>query len=70
MMEAYSSQRLVLENFPIEQERLRLASNYDFSQPPHEGRLWYECMGWAMTGERWRKLVMAAMAEFQEPSCR
>lgn len=70
MMDAYSSQRLVLESFPLDQERLRLAPSYDFSQPPHEGQLWYECMGWPMTGERWRELAHAAMLEVQEPSCR
>jgi LmbE family N-acetylglucosaminyl deacetylase len=69
MMEAYSSQRLVLENFPIDKERLRAAPDYDFSQPPHAGKLWYECMGWSMTGERWRKLAMTALAEFQELQC-
>ena len=62
MMDAYASQRLVLQNFPITPERLRLAPEYDFWQPPHPGRLWYECMGWSMTGARWRELSAAALA--------
>jgi LmbE family N-acetylglucosaminyl deacetylase len=69
MMDAYASQRLVLEHFPIDQERLRLAPEYDFSEPPHEGKLWYECMGWPMTGGRWRELATSAIAEPQEHSC-
>lgn len=69
MMGAYTSQRLVLENFPIDCEPLRVAPDYDFSQPPHPGKLWYECMGWPMTGERWRELAAASLAA-QEPSCR
>lgn len=69
MMGAYTSQRLVLENFPIDCEPLRLAPDYDFSQPPHPGKLWYECMGWPMTGERWRELAAASLAG-QEHSCR
>ena len=70
MMDAYVSQRLVLENFPIDCERLRLAPDYDFSEPPHSGKLWYECMGWPMTGVCWRELATAAQACLQEHSCR
>lgn len=69
MMDAYASQRLVLENFPVDQERLRLAPEYNFSEAPHDGKLWYECMGWPMTGTRWRELVATAIAETQEHSC-
>jgi N-acetylglucosamine malate deacetylase 2 len=69
MMDAYASQRLVLEKFPIDQERLRLAPDYDFSEPPHQGKLWYECMGWPMTAARWRELAATAIAEAQEHSC-
>jgi LmbE family N-acetylglucosaminyl deacetylase len=69
MMDAYASQRLVLENFPIDHECLRFAPEYDFNQPPHSGKLWYECMGWAMTGLRWRELANAALV-LRERSCR
>jgi LmbE family N-acetylglucosaminyl deacetylase len=62
MMDEYKSQRLVLENFPIVGERLRIAPVYDFSRPPHEGKLWYECMGWPMTGARWRELAGPAQS--------
>jgi hypothetical protein len=70
MMDAYASQRLVLENFPIDCERLRLAPGYDFSEPPHSGKLWYECMGWPMTGARWRELATLALIDQQEHACR
>lgn len=70
MMDEYASQRLVLENFPIDRERLRLAPEYNFSEPPHSGKLWYECMGWPMTGARWRELATSALARLQEHSCR
>ena len=70
MMDAYASQRLVLENFPIDCERLRLAPRYNFNEPPHSGKLWYECMGWPMTGARWRELATSALANLQEHSCR
>ena len=69
MLDAYASQRLVLESFPIDRERLRLAPEYNFGEPPHAGRLWYECMGWPMTAARWRELAARALAEAQEHSC-
>ena len=69
MMNEYKSQRLVLDNFSIAGEKLRIAPEYDFSQPPYEGKLWYECMGWAMTGARWRELAAAASSRAQECSC-
>jgi len=69
MMDEYKSQRLVLENFPIGGEKLRIAPECDFSQPPHEGKLWYECMGWTMTGARWRDLASAGCSQAQECSC-
>jgi LmbE family N-acetylglucosaminyl deacetylase len=70
MFDAYTSQHLVLKDFSTERELFRPAPKYDFSQPPHEGKLWYECMGWPMTGKRWRELAAAAIAEFREHSCR
>jgi LmbE family N-acetylglucosaminyl deacetylase len=70
MMDAYVSQRLVLGNFPVDYERLRLAPEYNFSEPPHSGKLWYECMGWPMTGAHWRELATLALAGRQEHSCR
>jgi len=69
MLDAYASQRLVLENFPIDEERLRLAPEYNYGEPPHAGKLWYECMGWPMTASRWRELAATAIAEAQEHSC-
>jgi LmbE family N-acetylglucosaminyl deacetylase len=65
MLDDYRSQRLVLENFPLVAERFRIAPAYDFSHPPHNGRLWYECMGWAMTGARWRQVALAATEQAQ-----
>lgn len=68
MFREYPSQHQVLESFRIDRERFRLAPAYDFRKPPHEGKLWYERLGWAMTGERWRTL--AAARPERELSCR
>ena len=66
MMAEHSSQRQVLSGFSIDEERFRLAPNYDFSLPPHPGPLWYECMGWEVTGAQWRSLAGIEIREMQE----
>jgi|SRR5215472_6488839 len=68
MFEEYPSQQAVLKSFGMDCEQFRVAPAYDFHQPPHEGKLWYECLGWPMSGERWRAL--AAAAPERELSCR
>ncbi len=70
MLDAYASQHLVLSAFDTTQERWRKAPECDFAQPPHAGKLWYECMGWPMTGENWRALAAKTIAAIQERACR
>ena len=67
MCSCYFSQANVLRDFPLEPERLRRAPVYDFLQPPHSGKLWYEQMGWPMTGSQWCKLARQAMERFSWP---
>lgn len=68
MFRQYRSQQGVLESFAMDCERFRRARAYDFLKPPHAGKLWYECLGWPMTGERWRAL--ARTRPERELSCR
>lgn len=63
MMKAYRSQWRVLQSFEIGSELIRPAPAYDFTRPPHSGKLWYECLGWSMTGDRWRCLARQAIDE-------
>jgi LmbE family N-acetylglucosaminyl deacetylase len=63
MFECFATQRDMLRNFPIDVERFRPAPVYDFRQPPHPGRLFYEQFEWGVNGERWRALALAALAE-------
>jgi LmbE family N-acetylglucosaminyl deacetylase len=63
MIDSYRSQWRVLQSFGVDSEMLRTAPRYDFSRPPHPGNLWYECLGWQMTGLKWRSLAAAAMAQ-------
>lgn len=50
MFEAYTSQGNIASAFDARVERLRPLHRYDFSQPPHEGKLNYEIWCWEMTG--------------------
>jgi N-acetylglucosamine malate deacetylase 2 len=63
IFECYESQRQVLQQFPILREPVRVAPEYDFARPPHEGGLFYEQFEWGMTGNRWRHLVSVAFRD-------
>lgn len=57
MLDCFRSQADMLKHFGTEVERFRAAPVYDFSQPPHGGRLYYEHFNWGITGERFRELA-------------
>ena len=69
MLAAYVSQQVVLSGFSIGLERLRPAPAYDFTSAPHPGKLWYESLGWPMTGERWREIAAGFLGDFAEKPC-
>lgn len=50
MFDAFHSQRPVLDLLWSDVERFRLAPDYDFARPPHEGPLFYEIRGFPSTG--------------------
>lgn len=64
----HASQRHVLKNFPLGAEPIRRAPEYDFTQPPHPGMLYYEQFQWGVTGAQWRKLAGAAFQELGIPT--
>jgi LmbE family N-acetylglucosaminyl deacetylase len=61
MIEAHATQRLVIDRFPIDYERFRMAPAYDFTKPPHDGTLHYERYNWGMSGSRFRSLAADAL---------
>jgi LmbE family N-acetylglucosaminyl deacetylase len=67
MLACYATGARELEFFPMEQERYRAAPPYDFTRPPHEGRLQYESNVWRMTGARWRELARQALERLKLP---
>jgi LmbE family N-acetylglucosaminyl deacetylase len=60
MWQIYRSQGDFLRFFAPEVETVRPLPPYDYSQPPHPGKLNYEHWQWSMTGQE----VCAAFSEF------
>jgi hypothetical protein len=50
-----------LINFPVGVERFRYAPSYDFTRPPHDGRLFYEEQNWGVSGKEWCRLARQAL---------
>ncbi len=63
MLGCYATQAQTVSLFTIAQECFRLAPAYDFSRPPHDGRLFYEFFGLGITGEQWRRQAALALEE-------
>jgi LmbE family N-acetylglucosaminyl deacetylase len=61
MLDCFVTQQQVLSVFKLDAERFRPAPEYDFTAPPHAGRLNYEAFNWGMTGQRWRQLAADAL---------
>lgn len=57
MIDCFVSQKEMLSIFNIEKEVFRIAPVYDFSRPPHNGKLLYEIMDWGMSSSKWRAVV-------------
>lgn len=60
MLACFRSQQGRMPLIPLDHERFRAAPAYDFTAPPHTGRLHYEHCDWGMTAERWREFVRIA----------
>ncbi len=65
LMVCHRSQHAVLGHVPLDAERFRLAPRYDFTEPPHRGRLLYEHFTWGVTGDEWRAAARVAMSELR-----
>jgi LmbE family N-acetylglucosaminyl deacetylase len=65
MIACYRTQEPVLRQFGTAEERFRAAPRYDFSRPPHPGRLFYEQFPSGMTPERWVALARAAQEKLE-----
>jgi len=63
MMLTHVSQKDVLKLFPVGSECFRQTPSYDFREPPHSGRLFYEFHDLGLEGDRWRELAAAALRD-------
>jgi LmbE family N-acetylglucosaminyl deacetylase len=63
ILASYVTQAETLQYFPIAIERFRPAPSYDFTRPPHDGRLFYENYNWGMSSGSFCKLARDAMRE-------
>lgn len=68
MFKCFETQQHVLGRFPFDREQFRLAPCYEFSQPPHPGKLYYEDKNWGITGSEWRRLAATAEADLLGPN--
>jgi LmbE family N-acetylglucosaminyl deacetylase len=60
MLDCFVSQRDALHWFRIEDECIRRAPEYDFTQPAHVGRLFYESYDWGLNSSEWVRLARRA----------
>lgn len=58
----FKTQKQVLDNFQLDSERYRVAPDYDFLQPPHGGRVFYDAFPWGVTSERFSQLAEEALS--------
>lgn len=67
MLERFVTQSGVLRFFTIEEECFRPAPEYDFTLPPHEGKLYYESFDFGQDGPGWREEARGALARLALP---
>ncbi len=71
LLSCFSSQQAILNHFPFDCECFRMAPNYDFHEPPHDGPVLYDAFPWGMTSEQFCELARAAdAAEREAMECR
>ncbi|HEV2326000.1 MAG TPA: PIG-L family deacetylase [Terracidiphilus sp.] len=61
----FVSQIDTLRPFGVEDERFRWTPAYDFTQPPHPGKLFYENFSWGVTGAHFRAQAASALQQLK-----
>ena len=70
LIECFATQKETLKGFHDETERYRIAPVYDFTRPPHAGKLLYENYPWGMSCERFCQLAQEAAEDLTRESAR
>jgi LmbE family N-acetylglucosaminyl deacetylase len=63
MLACFESQREVLAAFHADEERFRLAPEYDFGAPPHAPPLHYEQLGWRLRADDFCRFASRALVQ-------
>jgi LmbE family N-acetylglucosaminyl deacetylase len=63
LLDCYRTQQSKLKLLRLDQECFRVAPDYDFTVPPHEGDLFFERQGVGISGKRFRALAEEALDE-------
>lgn len=61
MLDCFVTQQKTLSAFRGNKESFRYAPGYDFSIPPHKGKLYYEYFNWGIDGAQWRSNALSAL---------
>lgn len=64
MINCFVTQLEFLRKFSTEVELFRQIPDYDFTKPPHQGKLFYEQFDWGITGEKWRENACKVLDQF------
>lgn len=63
MLDCFITQRDTLKYVSVKNEKFRIAPNYEFTNPPHTGLLFYEQFNLGITGARFRSLAHQAQID-------
>jgi len=63
MFACLETQRASLAVSPFGPEKFRQPLPYDFTTPPHSGKLYYENFNWAPRSDEWQTLASKALAD-------
>jgi N-acetylglucosamine malate deacetylase 2 len=63
MFDCHASQRKLLTQFDLTEEKFRQAPRYHFAAAPHAGRPGFDQFGWGLNGRKWRVHAWRAMRE-------
>lgn len=63
MFDCFATQRESLAVSPFGPEKFRQPAAYDFTAPPHDGKLLYENFDWAPRSSEWRMLASQALRD-------
>jgi N-acetylglucosamine malate deacetylase 2 len=62
----YHSQKVIFQYFPAAHEEYRIAPQYNFTEPPHRGKLYYDNFDWGVKSSEWNSIIKEFTAGVKE----